>query len=406
MAPVRAARGGRRGGRMPRQRVMAQPTGSIQQPAVVGRRATRDAARGVDLNLDQFDLSEPTRMTSQRTAGSWGSILESETPVSDAFWSAITSDVDSKVEGKDKSLLRDIFNPHLSDRRDEGDNFVPPSTESTHVEKLRKLVREEETAQSSRRERFFSKDFSVGEPGSLFPSSWTPAYKIARKESTRAQELSPRPEFAAQVTTLLHVMKSLTPTFDKCTEDGMRFRIYRKGSIEVRTTQEHDAEEVVGVVFSVGCEQSQGIEDDEKVVAATEYIEPLCDGAGKDAAWGYYIVLRTEYGNTIATQLLQDGSVAWESNPSNLDERNARASVVRASDCHNAAEDVRVGVVKGDLTKEHSCTGKRYVQRAYSRVGGESQDSKAAKVPRKRRLDKYFEFKAQQKQHGKPTRAQ
>eukprot|EP00972_Heterocapsa_arctica_P093000 13716328-Heterocapsa_arctica.AAC.1 len=61
------------------------------------------------------------------------------------------------------------------------------------------------------------------------------------------------------------------------TEDGMRFRIYRVGSIEIRTTQVHDGEEVVGAVFSVCAATAQAslksIADGELIVKATQYVE-------------------------------------------------------------------------------------------------------------------------------------
>merc|ERR1712012_872269 len=95
----------------------------------------------------------------------------------------IQNDNDSTLEEKDRSLLRNIFNPHLSDRCDEGDRFVPPDADSSYVESLRNLVKEEETMQSQRRDHFFNENFVAEKPGALFPSSWTPAYKIACKEA-------------------------------------------------------------------------------------------------------------------------------------------------------------------------------------------------------------------------------
>merc|ERR1712079_178435 len=117
--------------------------------------------------------------------------------------------------------------------------------------------------------------------------------------------------------------------------------------------------------------------------------------------WCSYIVFQTECGNTIVTEKLQDGSVTWDENPSNLEERNTLASMVRSADCRHVSQDVRVGSVKKDLTDEFQ---KYYTQSAYSRVCGENQEAKPAKVPRKRRLDKYFDFKAQQKKQGKAAR--
>jgi len=76
-----------------------------------------------------------------------------------------------------------------------------------------------------------------------------------------------RPEYKGHAAELLEgVLRTSAPIFDKSTEDGMHFRIYRLGSLEVRTAQELGSEEVVGAVYSVysqtsalgaECKQSQ-----------------------------------------------------------------------------------------------------------------------------------------------------
>merc|ERR1712060_342696 len=103
------------------------------------------------------------------------------------------------------------------------------------------MVREE------RKQHFLSGEFHEEDAGSLFPSSWKMSFQIAKKDGGHLCE---RPEFLSQAAVLGPALASALPTFDKCTEDGIRFRIYRVGGIEVRTTQESGSEEEIGAVFS------------------------------------------------------------------------------------------------------------------------------------------------------------
>merc|ERR1712079_805953 len=57
-------------------------------------------ARGVDLNLDQFNLSQAMQVSSDEIC---------DAPIGDAFWSAL--DTGSGFEGEYKSLFNAIFNP-------------------------------------------------------------------------------------------------------------------------------------------------------------------------------------------------------------------------------------------------------------------------------------------------------
>merc|ERR1719221_1813336 len=93
-------------------------------------------ARGVDLNLDQFDLSQAMKVSSDEAF---------ETPTGNAFWSVL--EANSGFEEKYSNLFNAIFNPCLSDRRDEGDRFIPPNMSISYLEKLGNLVKEEELAQ-------------------------------------------------------------------------------------------------------------------------------------------------------------------------------------------------------------------------------------------------------------------
>merc|ERR1712032_923617 len=64
------------------------------------------APRGVDLNLNEFDLSSVMPAT----------LIGTSVPIGSAFWSSF-----EKCD--EHPLFKDVFNPHLSDRRDEGDRL-------------------------------------------------------------------------------------------------------------------------------------------------------------------------------------------------------------------------------------------------------------------------------------------
>lgn len=91
--------------------------------ARLARRPRPVGPGGVDLGLDNFNLDKAVRTSTQAFAGSWGA---GKAPSGEAFWACIDAEAKSSIKEDDKSLLRCIFNPKLSDRREEGDMFVPP----------------------------------------------------------------------------------------------------------------------------------------------------------------------------------------------------------------------------------------------------------------------------------------
>merc|ERR1712173_375574 len=112
-----------------------------------------------------------------------------------------------------------------------------------------------------------------------------------------------------------------------------RFRIYRFGSLEVRTIQAHNSEETVGAVFSVRApkgtmvgKKDRCVDDDEKMVKATEYVERADEGTVTNHH--YYVVLETAKGNVIVTEKLRDGTVTWNENPRDLEDRTSLARVL------------------------------------------------------------------------------
>jgi len=162
----------------------------------------------------------------------------------------------------------------------------------------------------------------------------------------------------------------------------MRFRIYRFGSLEVRTTQpQHGGEEEVGAVFSVRPDAAQAGAagfyaaraprapcDADRVLKATEYIE-----RGRRT----FVVLEAEGGGVVMTEELEDGAVVWKPNPSNLEIRTSTAKVLRSADCGKAG--VTIGDMRSfqasqdgrDWPKASRSRRKKYVHLAFCRAAGE-----------------------------------
>jgi hypothetical protein len=111
--------------------------------------------QGVDLRLDQFDLTDVKRISSEVSAADWASdvkVLDHCVDMGSAFFACLDGN-SSSLRGEDRALLSNVFNPCLSDRRSEADVFVPPDASQSHVQKLRDLVKEEELVRERRKER-------------------------------------------------------------------------------------------------------------------------------------------------------------------------------------------------------------------------------------------------------------
>jgi len=322
----------------------------------VGRAAM---PRGVDLNLDEFDLS-----TTQVTTKGEVESLEACLPIGSAFWSNIFSESGSVFKEEDKNLLMAIFNPRLCDRQEEGDRFVPPDTGIEYVQKLRSLAKEEEAMRQRRMNFFFSDQFIMDEPGELYPANWKSAFEIAQGAApAKCGLLQARPDYKTEAAAFEHVLKTATPVFDRSSEDGIKFRIYKFGSLEVRTTQKPQGKETIGVVFSICApimagNQDRKLDENEKVVKATEYVEKACKGHHT------YVMLETEQGNVIVSEALENGTSSWEANPMDLEDRNSLAKVLRCADCSSASFTIRE-IQDGSVTWQHMSTaGKKHAQTA------------------------------------------
>eukprot|EP00747_Dinoflagellata_sp_TGD_P123292 gnl/TRDRNA2_/TRDRNA2_173791_c1_seq2.p1 gnl/TRDRNA2_/TRDRNA2_173791_c1~~gnl/TRDRNA2_/TRDRNA2_173791_c1_seq2.p1 ORF type:complete len:358 (-),score=78.30 gnl/TRDRNA2_/TRDRNA2_173791_c1_seq2:53-1036(-) len=311
--------------------------------------------QGVDLNLDEFDLTTSQVVPSKVE----GDSSEACAPLGSDFFLTIFSESGSAFRTEDKNLLRAIFNPRLCDRHEEGNCFVPPETGFEYVQKLRSLAKEEEAMRQRRMEYFFSQKFAMDEPGDLYPSNWKSAFEIAQGKTSAKSGLLQKPLSYQAAAAFDHVLKTATPVFDKSSEDGIQFRIYKFGSLEVRTTQKPDEKEIIGAVFSMSTSvpastQTRSVSEKERVVKATEYVER----ANRSAGYQFYTVLETEYGNMIASAALEDGSMSWEENPKDLEDHNSLAKVLRSADCSHAS--ITVGEMEdGSVNWQQLCTTAR-----------------------------------------------
>jgi hypothetical protein len=344
--------------------------------------------KGVDLNLNQFDLSTPSQAEAMSVAGSWGCEAAGKD-----FWSRLEDA--SALDKEDACLLQEIFNPNLSDRREDGDRFAPPGTAFDYVEKLRNLVKAEEQVRNQRKEHFLSTKFAIGDAGPLFPSSWTTSLEIARARVPRKTFGSEIPE-GASLQQVPHspetdqILQSTMPVFEQQTEDGMKFRIYRSGTLEVRTTQEHGKVELLGAVFSVrhatdSSKDSRKVHECEKIVKATEYVRFLPQ-SGASREYGYYVVMESEEDNAVVTERLDDGTMTWEENPADLDDRNSLAKVIRSVDCRIERMRVAFKEVKSFQKAQGTCVleNRRYAQQVFIQaIGGVTQMIRANNIKAK-----------------------
>eukprot|EP00747_Dinoflagellata_sp_TGD_P191486 gnl/TRDRNA2_/TRDRNA2_54938_c0_seq1.p1 gnl/TRDRNA2_/TRDRNA2_54938_c0~~gnl/TRDRNA2_/TRDRNA2_54938_c0_seq1.p1 ORF type:complete len:998 (+),score=249.98 gnl/TRDRNA2_/TRDRNA2_54938_c0_seq1:81-3074(+) len=303
--------------------------------------------QGVDLNLDEFDVSVPVPVEENGPKGSWKDDLENlegeQLTIGNSFWKSLDGKAGPSLKEEDQHLLRAIFNSNICDRREEGDMFSPPVASFSYVQNLRDLVKQEDLVRQQRIENFLREDFVMSRPGPLFPSSWTSSIEIAQAQ---AASLQARPDYKSEAAAFEHILTTTAPLFDKCTEDGLRFRIYKCGSLEVRTTQAYESKETIGMVFSMRSSTHTSTEgapkDHDKVVKVTEYVER----ARAESSHRSYVVIETKEGHIIVTEKFMDGTVTWEENPKDLQDRNSLAKVVRS-----AGYNVKAGVTVGDMRK-------------------------------------------------------
>jgi len=358
---------------------------SILQPLM--RPAAAARPQGVDLNLDDFDLSAaPTAADAREMAGSWGG----SPVVGGAFWKMLGDGSGAALKDEDQRLLKAVFNPHMSDRREEGDMFLPPDSHADYTQKLRKLVGEEQGVREQRTSHFLGKAFEKESPGALFPTSWASHQGIARGQGKQDRaEAAARDGWVpteSQALRLQQTLKTTTPSFDKCAEEGMRFRIYQVGSLEVRTTKEHDGKEVIGVVFSAASRRhahtgskERIIKETDTVVKVSQYVEDLRPSAGvgkpqpgseQHEHCRYFVALETEAGDVVVTEKLRDGMVTWAESPPDFDTRSSLAKVFSCADCPGAGVTIRdiKGVRAAEVSWKRPNASANVISRRYAQA--------------------------------------
>lgn len=302
----------------------------------------REMPQGVDLNLDKFSLSSEERFAGRLPPCSGGKgSLEAKVTLGKAFLDGLRRRSWSGVKADDQNLLVNIFTVPQCDRVEEGDAFIPPDPNLEYVQKLRNIVGEERSIRERRKTRFADKNFVMANPGSDFPRSWTSRFqvelegRISYTAPTKFGLVKLDVEESFKRSLLQEVMPNAVPEFQQTTEDGIIFRIYKLGSLEVRTIQEPEAEEQVHQVFSAraACWNSQGSKTEashkEKLSKCKMYIEAY----EHEACNNFYMVLETEEKSLVVTERLANGSLSWKENPQNLEDRNSLAKLLFTVDC-------------------------------------------------------------------------
>ena len=204
----------------------------------LGQRA--EMPQGVDLNLDKFSLSSEERFVGRLPPCSGGpKSLEARTLLGKAFLQSLQQQAWPGMKSEDQKLLVNIYNVPQCDRTQEGDSFIPPDPNMEYVTKVRALVGEEESTRDRRKQRFADKTFSLANPGVEFPRTWTSRFQV--ETDGRISQTAPTKFGLAKLevdpvfeqTLLNDILPMAAPEFNKITEDGVAFRIYKIGSLEV-----------------------------------------------------------------------------------------------------------------------------------------------------------------------------
>ena len=373
-----------------RHALQGQPTGmqlgQSGRPMFMPQRfqlGQREMPQGVDLNLDKFKLDTEERFRGRLPpcSGDAGS-LAARTTLGKAFLDSLRQKSWPGIKPDDQKLLLHVFDVPQCDRTEEGDAFTPPDPNLEYVQKVRSLVGEERGIRDRRKVRFADKNFVMANPGSEFPRSWTSRFqvelegRISYTAPTKFGLVKLDVDEAFKRSMLQDVIPKAVPEFYQVSEDGVAFRIYKLGSLEVRTIQEVDQLEMVHVVFSsraVSWEtkgsKPQDVLGKEKLSRCRVYVEAM----EYEACNNYYIVLETHEKSVVVTERLSDGSLCWLQNPHNLEDRNSLAKLLFTADCK---EGLRMGDVKQhfealpkDTAGEHR---KHYAKALYVYATGRS----------------------------------
>jgi len=202
-------------------------------------------------------------------------------------------------------------------------------------------------------------------------------------------QLQARPDYLAEVGQIQQALASATPVFEQSTEEGISWRIYRLGSLEVRTLCEPNGTEEIGAVFSVNgasrekadapaAQVREPVDETEKVDKVTVCVEG--DPQDPDPrACRYFMLAETEKGNIIVSEKLRDGTVTWEENPRFAEDRRSLARVLRSRGDLAALEDcatvqsLKIYKASRVVAKATCAARRRYAEGAFSRAAGHSR---------------------------------
>ena len=135
--------------------------------------------QGVDLNLDQFNLTEVEQFAGSLPACSADAkSLEARTTLGRAFLESLRSGFGKEVSEENRELLKGIFNPALADRTEEADAFIPPDPNLSYISRVRNLVNDEQALLKKRKGAFCDRSFTPGSCGPEFPRSWTSRFTM------------------------------------------------------------------------------------------------------------------------------------------------------------------------------------------------------------------------------------
>jgi len=304
--------------------------------------------QGVDLNMDKFNLS------SAEKSGEWGKKVlaaEGEGPLKcSAFWSNLSSE-ESMLSQETKTLLTAVFDSQLCDRRGDGELFVPPPTNC--ADKLRHLILAEAATRKQRTDFFLSDVFSAEtnvSDGSIFPASWAPSIGLDNKTAQTPEVLKLRPDLKSQAQVLSEFLVGAVPKFDRCTEDGTRWLVYRVGALEIRAIQAPGGSVEIGAVFSVLSSLDQGAQgrrtaaDSEVITEVKLCVESAAHGKLRSQ---HFLAVTTQAGSKVLIERRGDGSLAWVEGARNVEDRISLAKTVESiSDC-------KKGTTIGELRAQH-----------------------------------------------------
>ncbi|CAJ1395203.1 unnamed protein product [Effrenium voratum] len=351
----------------------------------LGQRA--EMPQGVDLNLDKFDLSKTDKFSGMPACSGKPGSMEARVTLGRAFLRGLRQRSYEELKPEHQEILIKVFHSPQCDRTEEGDAFIPPDPNMEYTSKLRSMVHEEKSLLERRKLHFCDKGFIVGNAGQDFPRNWTSRFQIEKDGHSTKPGLTTNAglnkvelEDAFAVKLVKEVLPNAAPDFQKSTEDGAVFRIYRIGSLEIRTTQEKFGPEKVGVVYS-GCTPTWNmasaavdLPEREKLQEIKIFLEAAEEASDKQP-YHFYVVCHTVKKNIIVTERLANGSTTFVVNPKNLEDRNSLAKHMFKADCLETStlKDLKIMQVNMNRTEAVSLSArKQYVKSVFNKVTGKT----------------------------------